>query len=421
MARARPHFLILVVLLVGASAPVRAQLAPLEARLCAGRSPCRVLEVRDAGRDAGGRALRVAKVALFDVGHPRADGSAALYPEPCAPFEWHSIIGTGAGARTQLLTRICNDGYGAAGVGFDDVRVDPNRVSVFETGGSAWRWSESNQVSISPPRLLRTSSEGYWNIGPNAMVVTVDYEHFTAAGGWGAPVCGEEPSDGVAIADPTYRWASVPRVTLAPSATRRLERGEIDLGRCALSMSGQRGWRTLSGERHSALDAVRALWVRGGPLLIDVVDDQVTPDDTVELYVARDARPSYAEHCVGPPSAPRSHRIRLRDGRLLPQGTGGRLPPVRRIVRLDGSLRFIVQLPASSALTIVRDDVDGEQRWRAASSTLNENDDRSVGDVWSVRGEDQGSAGPACSVTGDTLVPSVEVPIETVSTSRSEE
>jgi len=44
------------------------------------------------------------------------------------------------------LLEACNDGYGAAGVGEEDVSVGENRFVHERSGGSSWRWT--NKVEL---------------------------------------------------------------------------------------------------------------------------------------------------------------------------------------------------------------------------------------------------------------------------------
>ncbi len=53
-------------------------------------------------------------------------------------------------ARPQRLLQLCNDGYGASGVGEDKVTVGANRLVHWRVGGSAWRWESTVTYTLAP-------------------------------------------------------------------------------------------------------------------------------------------------------------------------------------------------------------------------------------------------------------------------------
>jgi hypothetical protein len=100
---------------------------------CAGRAPCAVA----ARHPAGGRL----EVVQLELG-----------PDPergCPQVVWGRL---GDGPPLRLLA-LCNDGYGASGVGEDSVEVKPGELIHSQYGGSAWRWSTTRRIGLSPHRL----------------------------------------------------------------------------------------------------------------------------------------------------------------------------------------------------------------------------------------------------------------------------
>lgn len=56
-----------------------------------------------------------------------------------------------------VLLELCNDGYGAAGVGEDEVAVEDNRLTHTQYGGSSWRWSNAITYRLEPLTRLETT------------------------------------------------------------------------------------------------------------------------------------------------------------------------------------------------------------------------------------------------------------------------
>ncbi|HUJ47599.1 MAG TPA: hypothetical protein VLV55_10750 [Rhizomicrobium sp.] len=69
------------------------------------------------------------------------------------------------GAKPIRVLALCNDGYGAAGVGEDTVKFASNRMTHEEEGGSAWRWSNTAVYSLSPFRAISTDGCSYNDLG----------------------------------------------------------------------------------------------------------------------------------------------------------------------------------------------------------------------------------------------------------------
>jgi hypothetical protein len=75
----------------------------------------------------------------------------------------------------RLLLRLCNDGYGAAGVGEDEVTVAENRFTHRQNGGSASRWEETTTESLSPLRLVNVRSCSFHSLIPGSgMLADID-------------------------------------------------------------------------------------------------------------------------------------------------------------------------------------------------------------------------------------------------------
>jgi hypothetical protein len=64
--------------------------------------------------------------------------------------------------------QLCNDGYGAAGVGEDEVTVGNNRFVHRQYGGSASRWEETTTENLSPLRLVNVRSCSFHSLIPGS-------------------------------------------------------------------------------------------------------------------------------------------------------------------------------------------------------------------------------------------------------------
>lgn len=166
-------------LALAATAPALAlDLTPEEkAVVCAERPTCQILGVTEAGKGEKGEALRVADV-VFGL----ADIPNYFPEEGCRSTEaaldgeadgGREIWLVADGARPLKLLPLCNDGYGSAGVGFDEIEVGDNRLIHTQSGGSAWRWDSSKTFQLSPLRLIGESDCSYHNAAPNTGELTI--------------------------------------------------------------------------------------------------------------------------------------------------------------------------------------------------------------------------------------------------------
>jgi hypothetical protein len=194
------------------------------------------------------------------------------------------------GAKPLKLLALCNDGYGSAGMGEDTVTFGNNRMTAQQSGGSAWRWSNTTVYSLSPFRPLSTDGCSYNDTGSDTGTETVtDEVKFRAV------VIAKNPSahwgdnDEMACLDTKPATFATPNpypvakgVMAFPAVTPA--NGALDfsnvadgtaLGTCAttLSTDGKSGFLTF-GQPASPTDAayVRVLAPTGSSLLLQVYD-----------------------------------------------------------------------------------------------------------------------------------------------------
>jgi hypothetical protein len=124
--------------------------------VCRGRAPCRELMSEDAGKTSQG-SLRVVSVSLAPEGFERQ-----FEPGSCEPIEHWAVTTNASGqvVRFQLLLELCNDGYGASGIGDDTIEVTPNHLAHAQIGGSNHRWNHAVTYQLYPRRIAAWSEGG---------------------------------------------------------------------------------------------------------------------------------------------------------------------------------------------------------------------------------------------------------------------
>ncbi|GEM_PF-4651189 len=342
-------------------------LAGAIAALCGARPGCTVASVQPAGASPEGIPLAVVELTWpLEV------------EDHCAPRELWLVSPRAGALAPRRLRRLCNDGYGAAGVGEDSIRVGPNRFVHHQYGGSAWRWSHQSDEQLEPPRLLNWSNLGYWNVGSNCQASAWSWEAFSGTGAWFVPRCGEEdryPAGGEACVE----WPLLPWVPLGDPFRRRGWR-QTDLGDCALVL----GASSAAGGPASPGDAIlRALALDPRTLLVEVADAALVPRARLVLTYSDWERPDFGRHCyesAAPP--PRRAEVRFLGHPPQPRARGAALERVT----FTGGLRLLLELPAAAPLIalelFVPDPAQAERR--LVSTSLGTPTTVTLGELWSL-------------------------------------
>ena len=167
--------IVAIILLVGAiGSALAAELTPDEKKLiCQDRPTCTVVAVSDAGTGANGEALRIADLVfgLADIpnyfpeeGCRSTDAALEAMDKMDGGREIWLLAGT---ERPVKLLPLCNDGYGSAMMGYDEITIADNRLTHTQSGGSAWRWDVASTFQLSPLALIAEDSCSYHNGAPN--------------------------------------------------------------------------------------------------------------------------------------------------------------------------------------------------------------------------------------------------------------
>jgi hypothetical protein len=141
--------------------------------ICGTRASCDVVDITAAGRSAGGAALAIAKVHLGIE-----DKSQDAPDEGCIEedsdrrdggVEYWLIEGN---AWPRQILKLCNDGYGASGVGGDKVEIGDNSLIHTQSGGSNDRWDTMRVMQLSPLRSKRLAGCSFLASDPRVATAT---------------------------------------------------------------------------------------------------------------------------------------------------------------------------------------------------------------------------------------------------------
>lgn len=353
--------------------------------LCAQREPCRVIETHEAGKDATGQPLRVKRLSLgwlnaevareainrkFSPGR-KAEGSREN--GECEATEWWLVR---SGQPDQLLLTVCNDGYGSAGVGKDDVRVGENLFSYEQSGESNKRWSFAYTLRLSPLALVHSSQ---W-------VAPVEAPENKRGHSWDVTrLRGEEvvPAPSCPGGAPSPGKRTLPYVPLIQMEKSYLQGGwkTAGLGSCALEAE-----TLVLGTREDPKDAgLKVVLAERETLLLEVRDNRWTgptgtkwlSDDHVELWLGPKV-PQELMGCGNPQPEQRAVQwgIRIADGQVFPgHGAPKQKLAVEKVeIREPAGLvgyRLKVTLPkAFRSLAVIYSDSDeGKKQERMLATT----------------------------------------------------
>jgi hypothetical protein len=370
---------VLAALLAAAPLSVHALEPAVTQVLCSGRGgPCRVTAVHDAGTGADGTALKVVELALHD--QPGQDWKEP--GSPCWPYEMHLVVLRGESVvRRQLLSEICNDGYGAAGMGTDELEVGPNRYRHLQAGGSNWRWDRSRTLQLDPLRIVAESGSGSWTVAHNAHEEHWSWESYTGRVEWFVPTCGQDGSmpEPSGEAPPSFEYRPIPKVEMDAGF---LGAGwkQTRLGSCSAVAGDGDGYVVHGPTEAEPGDAsLRAVLVAERVLLVEVRDDRFVSgaqswlhDDHVELWVGPEA--DHTRQCLERELRPVQWGVSVSDGKAFAaHGRPAALPAVERQQLAPDAVLLKIVLPEKPGrLTVLYSDSDDgrTQKRLVATSAL---------------------------------------------------
>lgn len=399
-----------VLLCLGGTVAAAAQDRTDIAAMCGARKPCTLVQATPAGNDAQGRALTVVEI---DLGSKNPDGDG---PTACRPYAREFWLRTAGVAHPRRVLALCNDGYGASGVGEDEIAIAPNRMLHTQYGGSAWRWHEKRTIELSPLRVLTEQSCSYHNVNIGYSVSIWDWRHFAGERHWYPQACtdGDKRTDGKTRPDwcdargATHHQALVPRLDGAMPAGALAH-----LGSCAATFdeSGQRGY-VLTGKPRANGAELRVLMTSARDLMVSVSDaafasgaETLLGDDHVELWIGTDhsglgcngSRFKLARWAIG-----LEGKVQHADG-----DAAGPPEVVARAARTVGGRRQVtlhIRLAAADndylrTVTVgFSKGVDGKTARLTATSPVRRGDETTLSSIWKIEPK-----GARCEVRGGQL------------------
>ena len=170
--------IVALALLAVAPSAIGADLAPdQKAAICGKRSTCTIAAVRNAGNGIGGVKLAIAeaRLGLADKVDSAPDDGCRNDAGDGDGGGGHEFWLVQSDAAPRLLLSLCNDGYGAAGVGEDKVTVVPNGLVLREIGGSAWRWDNTTKIRLSPLAIVHELACSFYVMDPlSGEIIDID-------------------------------------------------------------------------------------------------------------------------------------------------------------------------------------------------------------------------------------------------------
>ncbi|MCB9678024.1 MAG: hypothetical protein H6737_23190 [Alphaproteobacteria bacterium] len=305
---------------------------------CAGVDPCKVVETL---KTRGGEVLHVAYAA-----DPPED---LQYHDVSGDCIRHAYVWKPEKGPERSIVTLCNDGYGASGVGSDDVSVEDGVFSHSQYGGSAWRWSQGRSLQLEPPRMLSESSMSMF-MGMVGTDRTWSWKDFAGTYSENVDRCGSEEPETV-------------EARLVPSlpAIEGWDWKKTGLGACAARIDAAIGPFAHGSSEGKAEDAGLSVARIGDDLYVEVRDDTWVKKaaswvkaDHVELWLRPEALP-YQECVTKHPAV--QWGIGL-DGTVYP--AHGEPKPVKaEVVEVEGGVRLRISgLPKFDGLAVVYSDSD---------------------------------------------------------------
>lgn len=373
--------------------------AALPARLCAGLPDCQPGERLDAGRAADGAPLEVLEVrwTAQDADEQACNGGAQAY--------W---LHRGSDDDWRRLLRLCNDGYGAAGVGEDFVEAGAAQLRHQRSGGSNWRWSTETTIGLDPVRVQAVRSDAFLSVASGCHRTLTDPARATRAG-WLHPVDDSDENAEIANCDfdekrPHYRaipqlgsvFGQEDRAGALRSSFETWRRDQVALGSCALEFSGRdaSGFVLHGKPDERAPVTVRVLAVDELHWLVGVQAPGREPaasaswikDDRLELWIGK-----FLFTWPHDMEAPRQYGVRLADAKVFPGHNADQsaLPTVERW-QANGWTWLAIDFSSVQpdygvfSATVVYGQGDGKsQGLMLGSSRLKFGEATSLGDFWS--------------------------------------
>lgn len=323
---------------------------------CAGVADCQVIATRELVVPTGKPPARVIELAYAAPEEIAKGVDGPRYGEDCVKRLW--MLETTAGLRPIL--EVCNDGYGASGVGEDDITIEGTRFTHRQSGGSAWRWSHSASVELLTPALTAWSDDQSFMV-QHDLGRSWSFEKGTGSFSQSFLRC-DAPDAGDAQEPSTMSGPVLPWLPAVAGFDWRT----MPLGTCSQTVDSATG-PLAHGTAGAAADATMKAVLLGQTLLVEVTDD--TWVEQAKSWVKADhleiwwtAAPRMDNACF-PPSKPLQWGVML-DGRV--EAALGSPPPLKvETLAFDGGRRWRIEgfdTESMTGLTVVYSDSDDGKR-----------------------------------------------------------
>ncbi|MFT3709972.1 MAG: hypothetical protein QM817_20260 [Archangium sp.] len=255
---------------------------------CSDDRPCTVTTETKAGTDGSGQPLRVYQLSRG----PKESESGA----ECEQEEYWLATGSKGRKLRQLFT-LCNDGYGSASAGEDDVKVKPNRVFHEQFGGAEIRWVVTREVQLSPLTLVSTTVGRFSAVAGQFIDETKwNWDTFSGERTRAYSKCLEDaqPDLREELKPKPVRSAAIPKIAVTK---QWVEQGwkESSLGTCSA-----RAIYLLQGSPSSVEGdtVLRVMAISDTEFVFEITDDTITKGDQLALWLGEQNFTPW-EGCLG--------------------------------------------------------------------------------------------------------------------------
>jgi hypothetical protein len=416
----------------------------LKSAICGARKTCKIDNVADAGQGPGNVKLTVVEVRFAVADKPEdapedgciGDLESTDAPERDGGQEVWLIAGSTAPKR---LLALCNDGYGAAGVGEDQLEVTPNMLTWDQSGGSAWRWVTTKQIRLSPLVVVKEFDCSYNDVAPGTGTYT-EIDRVTLQARSVGSMAGHKFKDDDEVGCP--QWPNGPDSTLPtgpvyaggyavplpapnPDGTGTAFPDGIALGDCALELTtdGIKGFMVYGKPIDEGAAAVRVIKETEASLLIQVYDPSAAAEmksgkakswvgqPHLEIWTSEWAVPEDNDGANGQTFIFHQFAIGLDDRTYPGVNPINPLPKVTHWAAKDEAGRDVTvyrvawqgdeNTPSFGIGVVYSQSKDGKQARMISNAQIKKNKPLYLPDAWSNFPEDSGIPSAGCAVNAD--------------------
>ena len=337
------------------------------------KGPCTVTDFKAAG-DAT-KQLYVAEVAFLEKPESGWKEPNHDLENQCNPWALYAM-NAATPATPVVIGRFCNEGYGASGIGEDFWEVKDGRVSLSQTGGSNWRWSESKTIDLTSNTLVQKGSDNYFATNPNAgEQQSWDFAKFVVTSAWSVWPCGSDEDS-----SKEFRALSIPRTTL-PKAFTGGGWKTTGTHTCATALDATAGVGFVThGEKSTAADTSMKVVADGNTVFVEVTDDTLVASatgkwihgDHLEVWASPEEPIKMEMSCVDLTTKGKAWQWGIDALSGTVQEAYGKPSAKLTAERaaFAGGVRFKVTLPAEAkSVTVIYSDSDDGQKQERLLST----------------------------------------------------